>query len=92
MPFDREKSGATDEIVQKDGVGSRAEIVTPGAADFDKYAKVIEVVGSGDFTYLPSKNADADLITVTGAPVGYRTPVNVRRVTSATATLIKVFD
>ena len=94
MPYDATKdTNQTNSMKTKDGVGARAVIVTPGAADLDSYAKVVEVVTEGDLVYLPTMNADANTITVTAAPVGYRTPTNVRRVLAGTtATVVAIYD
>ena len=67
--------------------------VTPSdTVDFTSYAAGCVVITAGNIKYLPSKNADADTITVTAAPVGFVIPHQVRRVfatgtTGAVATL-----
>lgn len=81
--------------VDPSALGAKADSVTPNdSTDLTFYAKAVEVVAAGDLVYLPAKNADGDTITVTGAPVGYRTVCRVRRVlsTGTTATVIAVYD
>lgn len=68
-------------------------VVSPSDTDdLDPYARIIEVVAEGNVVYIPAKNADDAPITVTGAPVGWRSPVMVRRVKSSgtTATVVTV--
>lgn len=93
MPFDPTRVTGTMARIEKDGLGSKAYVVTPADAELPTYAKCVEVVATGDLVYVPTNNADAGIITVTGAPVGYRTPTTVRRVMAATtATVIAVQD
>jgi len=56
--------------------------------DLTEYG-VFVVVATGNITFLPVINDAADPITITGAPVGYMIPWQIRRIfaTGTTATL-----
>ena len=73
-----------------DSLGVKSRLITPGASDIDPYAKSVVCATSGNVTYLPKENADADTVTLTGVPAGYILPHQVRRVTAATATLYTI--
>ncbi len=69
-------------------VGKRMILVTPGASDFAN-ASVIYASAGGSVTYIPEQNTNAESITETVAQ-GWLSPVLVRRVTAATATVHQI--
>jgi hypothetical protein len=69
-------------------VGKKMLAVTPGSSDFAN-ASLIYAAAAGDVTYIPEQNANADTVTETVAQ-GWVSPVLVRRVTAATATIYQV--
>ncbi len=94
MPYDKTKDPATGNPYS---AGRRkaarhpkgVTIVPSDTVDLASYAAGLVVVAAGNVKYIPSQNADADTITVTGATVGMIIPHQVRRVfaTGTTATL-----
>lgn len=94
MPFNP-RLDPTNGARERLGLGRKARVVTPSDTDdLEPYARAIEVVTAGNLVFLPMENDDADTITVTAAPVGYRTSVAVRRVlaTGTTAAVVTVDD
>lgn len=69
-------------------VGKRMIAITPGATDLPN-ASVIYASAGGSVTYIPEQNTNAETVTETVAQ-GWLSPVIVRRVTAATATLWQV--
>ena len=69
-------------------VGKRMIAVTPGSSDLTN-ASVIYAAAAGSVTYIPDQNTDAETVTETVAQ-GWLSPVIVRRVTAATATIWQV--
>jgi len=94
MPYDPNRdptNGYTSPIT----LCRKQEVVTPAdATDLQVYARFIEVTGAGNLVYLPVENDDADTVTVTGAPVGWRSSCAVRRVlsTGTSATVVACRD
>jgi len=64
--------------------------ITPGASDFDTYSLIYCTVG-GTVTYLPVLNDDAATVSETVA-AGWVSPVMVRRVSAAAATVYQLLD
>jgi hypothetical protein len=60
----------------------RMEIVSASNVDFDTYC-LIYANAAGTVSYIPAKNADADVV-VENVTQGWASPVYVRRVTSLT--------
>lgn len=74
-------------------LGRKIVEVTPGASDLaDGVAKTVVALSSGNVTIVPADNDNADTITFTGVQAGWHSPVQVRRVTAATATVGAVYD
>lgn len=74
-------------------LGRKIVEVTPGASDLaDGVAKTVVALAGGDVTIVPADNDNGDTITFTGVAVGWYAPVQVRRVTAATATIGAVYD
>lgn len=69
-------------------VGKKLVAITPAGTDFANACLIYAGVG-GDVTYIPEQNLDANTVTETVAQ-GWVSPVLVRRVTAATATLYQV--
>ena len=69
-------------------VGKRMVAITPAGTDFANASVIYASVG-GSVTYIPEQNADAVTVTETVAQ-GWVSPVLVRRVTAATATLWQI--
>jgi hypothetical protein len=69
-------------------VGKRLAPITPGASDFANASLIYASVG-GNVTYIPEQNLDAEAVIET-VTQGWVSPVLVRRVTSATATLHQI--
>jgi hypothetical protein len=80
-PFPNLRPGISD-------IGKRMVAISPGSTDFAN-ASVIYAAAGGDVTYIPEQNADAATVTETVAQ-GWLSPVLVRRVTAATATVWQV--
>lgn len=71
------------------GIGRLGQIpARSDSVDLPKYV-VVHVVGAGNIVFLPPNNDDADPVLITGAPVGYTVPWEVRRIyaTGTTAVL-----
>ncbi len=89
MPYDKTKDpsfGETGATVP----AKSAYVVTPhDANDLPRYPKALRVGGAGNLKFLPSRNADADPITIP-VSAGEVVPVQARRVfaTGTTATSI----
>ena len=69
-------------------VAKKLVLIAPGATDFANACVIYCAVG-GDVTYIPEQNADANTVAET-VTQGWLSPVLVRRVTAATATLYQV--
>lgn len=69
-------------------VGKALLPITPGASDFQT-ASLIYARAGGDVTYIPLQNTDAQTVTET-VTQGWISPVLVRRVTAATASLSQI--
>lgn len=69
-------------------VGKRLALITPGSSDFSN-ASVIYCGVAGNVTYIPEQNTDAETVTE-AVTQGWLSPVLVRRVTAATATVYQV--
>ena len=69
-------------------VGKRLALVTPSGTDFAN-ATVIYCGVAGNVTYIPEQNADGETVTE-AVGQGWLSPVLVRRVTAATATVYQV--
>jgi len=95
MPYDAAKDPYATSRAMPMGFSKKGRVVTPSdGTDIEPYPRGIQVVAAGNLVYIPAGNADADAITVTGAPVGYTPPHQVRRVKAAgtTATVVTVDD
>lgn len=93
MPYDASKDPYANDRSAPTGFPKMGRVVTPSdSVDLNPYARAIQVVAASNLKYLPSGNADDAPITVTGAPVGYTPPHQVRRVlaTGTTATVVTV--
>lgn len=69
-------------------VGKKLVLVTPGSSDFP-VSSLIYASAAGDVTYIPEQNADGATVTET-VTQGWVSPVLVRRVTAATATIQQI--
>jgi hypothetical protein len=69
-------------------VGKRLAVVTPGASDLANSSLIYATVG-GTITYIPEQNADGETVSETVAQ-GWVSPVLVRRVTAAAATVYQI--
>lgn len=97
MPYDATKDPATGNPYSAGRRKSARHpagklVVGSDTVDMTTYAAGLVVITAGNIKYIPSKNADADTITITAAPVGLVIPHQVRRVfatgtTGAVATL-----
>lgn len=96
MPFDPDaQQSSTNDIVSKDGFGSRGIVVTPDDAnDLLRYAKAIQVISAGSLAFIPTRNLDTEIVTISDAPVNFVPLTTVRRVmaTGTTATVIAIYD
>jgi hypothetical protein len=69
-------------------VGKKMVAITPSGTDFSAASVIYASVG-GSVTYVPEQNANAETVTETVAQ-GWVSPVIVRRVTAATATVWQI--
>lgn len=80
-PYPNLRPGVSD-------VGKRMIAITPSSSDFGT-ASLIYATAAGDVTYVPLQNGNANTVTETVFQ-GWVSPVLVRRVTAATATVWQV--
>lgn len=69
-------------------VGKKMLLITPSGTDFANASLIYASVG-GSVTYIPEQNLDANAVTETVAQ-GWVSPVLVRRVTAAAATVYQI--
>lgn len=89
MPYNpalRPKSTQDD---SRNTYGNACAVITPGATDQiasnGLYYKYFVMANTGDVTFVPYGNADANTVTLTGLPSGTMIPGRIRRILSATA-------
>jgi hypothetical protein len=73
--------------------GRKGAVVAPSdTADLATIAKAVVVCTAGNLAIVPAGNADNEIITFTGCPIGFVPPYIVRRVrsTGTTATVATV--
>ncbi len=94
MPYDPAKdphaTAASDPLLAN---GSAGRLVTPSdTADIEPYPRCIVTLTGGDLAYVPSRNADAAVLSFVDLPAGWVSPHRVRRVmsTGTTATVATV--
>lgn len=95
MPYDPKKDPYGHFDDQPDYPGGAGKMaVLSDTVDLVRYAKRIVMVKTGDVVYLPVENDDADTLTFTGLPAGWKSPHRVRRVlaTGTTAAAVATVD
>jgi hypothetical protein len=92
MAYDQQKDPfAGDRSLAPSGSGKAIDY-SAADVDLDPYPLAVVVIKTGDLVVVPAKNADADTVTITAAPVGFITPWRVRKVikTGSTAELATI--
>lgn len=96
MPYDATKdpnrtasARRSDARLARTGGYTKSVPITPSdTVDLAKYAAAVVVVTTGNLKVIPAQNADADVVTITGAPVGFVTPFQVPRVIATGTTAV----
>lgn len=73
--------------------GSEGRVLTPSdTVDIAAYPRAVVVLQAGNLAYLPSRNADGQVLSFVNLPAGWVSPHRVRRVmaTGTTATVATV--
>jgi len=90
MPYNRGDDPYAFTPLSLETPKKRMTAVTPGASDLDIYSLLYCTVG-GTITYLPVLNDDGVTVSETVA-AGWVSPVMVRRVSAAAATVYQLLD
>lgn len=94
MPYDPAQdphaTAAADPLLAN---GSEGRVLTPSnTVDITGYPRAVVTLTAGNLAYVPSKNADGDVLSFVDLPAGWVSPHRVRRVmaTGTTATVATI--